>query len=110
MWSRLFLPMGPRATAAVMGTPPRRKHSWKAATGAHEPKSTIVPAKSKITPLTPPRYTRAEEAAGNGARGREHRERGEAELVNGGTRGGIEEVCARAVQAAQPRRAARASG
>ncbi len=44
------------------------------------------------------------------ARARTQRERRPAELVNGGTRGGIEEVCARAVQAAQTRRAARASG
>src|SRR4051794_32829250 len=54
MWSRFASPIGPRASSSVRSTPNSSKVRTNASTGARLPKSTVVPAQSKITARTWP--------------------------------------------------------
>ena len=49
MWSRFAVPIGPRASASDTVTPWRAKSSTNTPAGAREPKSIVVPARSKAT-------------------------------------------------------------
>ena len=51
-WSSLARPMSRRASAADTGTPSAAKAATRASIGATQPKSTMVPAQSKMTALT----------------------------------------------------------
>ncbi len=48
IWSFFNVPICSRASAAVIGTPSLSKTHCKAATGARLPKSTVVPAQSRM--------------------------------------------------------------
>jgi hypothetical protein len=58
MCSRFAAPIGARASASEIGTPADAKHWRNASTGAMQPKSSTVPAQSKIAVVTGPRYVR----------------------------------------------------
>jgi hypothetical protein len=46
MWTRLWAPIGARASSTVIGTPWRSNTSTKTTAGAMQPKSMVVPAQS----------------------------------------------------------------
>ena len=55
MCARLAAPIGARASASLIGTPAASNTSRNAWTGARQPKSSTVPAQSKIAVVTGPR-------------------------------------------------------
>jgi hypothetical protein len=55
MWTRLWAPIGSRASAMLIGTPWRSNTLANTTAGAMQPKSIVVPAQSSSTARTGPR-------------------------------------------------------